>query len=109
MSLPSNYTDVNQRERIQTSEELVKFITERAAQLSTGFPPSNQLYVFNDDSPATKSPEFHAVKLNSPNNNNKRSSKVRRLQADAGRETAIRVCFADILTIPKDLPPTFST
>ena len=34
---------------------------------------------------------------------------VRRLQADAGRETAIRVCFADILTIPKDLPPTFST
>ena len=58
--MPSNYTDVNQRERIQTSEELVKFITERAAQSASGFPPSNQLYVFNEDSPSTKLPEFHA-------------------------------------------------
>jgi hypothetical protein len=65
-SMPSNYTDVNQRVRIQTSEELRNFIAECAALSSGGIPHSNQLFVFNEDSSPTKLPTIHAMKFKSP-------------------------------------------
>ena len=63
--------DVNQRERIQTSEEFVKFIAECKTKSSRGIPQSpqsNQLFVFNEDSSPTNLPEFHALKFNFLNN-----------------------------------------